>query len=179
MLLSNQAQSFKTHSTCVRALIGRHMASFATRTNPIATSSTLISDVLLCELLAPFALTCAWKHKYFSLIINTPLHKYNKKICKLLKISVNISACDWLEDKKRLISWVRWPKCFMVSSSDSGSFSPGPKIFGKKEGRRRPRAKLASVTVRGPPRKIPQGISIMFFYILMHVWKLLLCKMLH
>ncbi len=52
----------------------------------------------------------------------------------------------------------------MVSSNDSGSFSPGPKIFGKKEGRRRPRAKLASVTVKGPPRKIPQGNSFMFFY---------------
>lgn len=41
----------------------------------------------------------------------------------------------------------------MVSSKDSGSFSLGPKIFGKKEGRRRPKARLASVTVRGPPEK--------------------------
>ena len=52
----------------------------------------------------------------------------------------------------------------MVSSSDSGSFSPGPKIFGKKEGRRRPRAKLASVTVRGPPRKNPTDTSISYFF---------------
>lgn len=39
----------------------------------------------------------------------------------------------------------------MVSSVERGSFSPGPKIFGKKVGNRRPRARLASVTVRGPP----------------------------
>lgn len=45
----------------------------------------------------------------------------------------------------------------MVSSEDSGSFSPGPKIFGKNEGRSRPRAKLASVTVRGPPGKKTRG----------------------
>jgi len=51
----------------------------------------------------------------------------------------------------------------MVSSNDSGSFSPGPKIFGKKDGRSRPRAKLASVTVRGPPRKIPQRVNTFVF----------------
>lgn len=69
---------------------------------------------------------------------------------------IKTSACDCLEERKRLISWVSWWKCFMVSSNDSGSFSPGPKIFGKKEGSRRPRAKLASVTVRGPPGRIKQ-----------------------
>lgn len=89
-----------------------------------------------------------------------------RKYETLLDFSVNVHACDWLEDKKRLISWVRWWKCFMVSSSDSGSFSPGPKIFGKKEGRRRPRAKLASVTVRGPPRKKKNhtDTSILYFF---------------
>lgn len=64
------------------------------------------------------------------------------------------AACDWLVDRKRLMSRLSWSKCFNVSSKESGSFSPGPKIFGKKEGRRRPRARLASVTVRGPPEKI-------------------------
>ncbi len=54
----------------------------------------------------------------------------------------------------------------MVSSTDSGSFSPGPKIFGKKEGRRRPRAKLASVTVRGPSEENHTGshITLIFFH---------------
>lgn len=94
-----------------------------------------------------------------------------------LNISVNISACDLLEDRKRLISWARRWKCFMVSSNDSGSFSPGPKIFGKKEGRRRPKAKLASVTVRGPPKKIPQGINFMFLNSCCSKYRLLLCKM--
>lgn len=37
------------------------MASFATRTNPIATSSTLISDVLLWDRVVPLALT--WEGK--------------------------------------------------------------------------------------------------------------------
>lgn len=60
----------------------------------------------------------------------------------------------------------------MVSSSDSGSFSPGPKILGKKEGRRRPSAKLASVTVRGPPKNIPQDhTSILRFSIKEHMFK--------
>lgn len=66
------------------------------------------------------------------------------------------AACDWLVDRKRLMSRLSWSKCFNVSSKESGSFSPGPKIFGKKEGRRRPRARLASVTVRGPPEKTQQ-----------------------
>lgn len=60
---------------------------------------------------------------------------------------------DWLVERKWLISCVSLQKCFMVSSFDKGSFSPGPNIFGKKEGSRRPRARLASVTVRGPPEE--------------------------
>lgn len=103
-------------STCVRALIGRHMASLATRTKPIATSSTLIlCDASLFGRLSP-------------------------------------SGCDWLRvERKWLISSVSCWNWLAVSSTERGSFSPGPKIWGKNEGSRRPRAKLASVTVRGPP----------------------------
>jgi len=58
---------------------------------------------------------------------------------------------DWLVERNRLISCVSLQKCFIVSSVERGSFSPGPKILGKKEGSKRPRARFASVTVRGPP----------------------------
>jgi len=58
---------------------------------------------------------------------------------------------DWLVERNRLISCVSLRKCFIVSSVERGSFSPGPKILGKKEGSKRPRARFASVTVRGPP----------------------------
>lgn len=61
------------------------------------------------------------------------------------------SHCDWLVERKWLISLVSFWKWFMDSSLERGSFSPGPKMWGKNEGSRRPRAKLASVTVRGPP----------------------------
>lgn len=65
-ILTTWRNNFNTQITCVRALIGRHMASFATRMNPIATSSTLISDwlfgnMLLFDWLAPFVLTFKWK----------------------------------------------------------------------------------------------------------------------
>lgn len=46
------------NDTCVRALIGRHMASFATRMNPMATSSTLICLAVSRDFLSPFATTC-------------------------------------------------------------------------------------------------------------------------
>lgn len=87
-------------------------------------------------------------------------HKWReaaRKCDPVVYSAVNISACDLVEDRKRLISWASSWKCFMVSSKESGSFSPGPKILGKKEGRRRPRARLASVTVRGPPGKPIKG----------------------
>lgn len=100
--------------TCVSALIGRHIASFATLMNPIATSSMLISDLPLFVTLSP-------------------------------------PHCDWLAERKWLISLVSFWKWLVVSSLERGSFSPGPKMWGKNEGSRRPRAKLASVTVRGPP----------------------------
>lgn len=89
----------------------------------------------------------------------------------LLKLAETLaqSTCDWLEDRKWLISLVRHWKWVIVSSRDRGSFSPGPKILGKKEGRRRPRAKLASVTVRGPPRKSPKGIVRLRFTSAMHI----------
>ena len=56
-----RSRDFRGQNTCVRALIGRHMASFATRINPIATSSMLIPDVLLLEWLAPVLPTCGDK----------------------------------------------------------------------------------------------------------------------
>lgn len=49
------------NNTCVRALIGRHMASFATRMKPMATSSTLIALAVSCDLLSPFAIACKMK----------------------------------------------------------------------------------------------------------------------
>jgi len=51
----NNPTAMTVHETCVRALIGRHMASFATCTKPIATSSTAIGRALAhCDLLNSF-----------------------------------------------------------------------------------------------------------------------------
>lgn len=64
----SRGKGFNSKFTCVRALIGRHIASFATRMKPMATSSTLIAvlmfgSVLLCEWWVPFAPTFKWTHK--------------------------------------------------------------------------------------------------------------------
>lgn len=49
------------------------------------------------------------------------------------------------------MSEVSLAKAAKVASLSRGSFSDGPKIFGKKLGSNLPSAKLASVTAKGPP----------------------------
>ena len=66
-------------------------------------------------------------------------------------------TCDWLEDRKWLMSLARLRKCLRDSSRDRGWSSPGPKIRGKKLGIRRPSTRLASVTVKGPPGRSTRG----------------------
>lgn len=95
--------------TCVRARIGRHMASLATRTNPMATSSRLSGEAGQGPLV-----------------------------------------------KKLLTSVATASRAFRDASGDSGWSSPGPKMQGKEAGSRRPRTRLASVTVTGPPGKQAQ-----------------------
>ena len=84
--------------------MGRHMASLATRTNPMATSSRLSGEAG-----------------------QGPL------VRKLLTSAATVS------------------RAFREASEDSGWSSPGPKMQGKEAGSRRPRTRLASVTVTGPP----------------------------
>lgn len=98
--------------TCVRARIGRHMASLATRTNPMATSSRL-----------------------------------------------SLEAGHGPLVKKLLTSMATASRAFREASGDSGWSSPGPKMQGKEAGSRRPRTRLASVTVRGPPGKKEQSVG--------------------
>lgn len=90
----------------MRARIGRHMASLATRTNPMATSSRL-----------------SWEAGQGPLA------------------------------KKLLTSMATASRAFREASGDNGWSSPGPKMQGKEAGSRRPRTRLASVTVTGPPGK--------------------------
>lgn len=99
----------KARRTCVRARMGRHMASLATRTNPMATSSRLSGGAGQGALV-----------------------------------------------RKLLTSVATASKAFREASGDSGWSSPGPKMQGKEAGSRRPRTKLASVTVTGPPGRCAQ-----------------------
>lgn len=52
---------------------------------------------------------------------------------------------------KNHTSSVSLQKACVVAALSRGSFSDGPNILGKYSGRSRPKHKLASVTVRGPP----------------------------
>lgn len=94
----------KGQRTCVSARMGRHMASLATRTNPMATSSRLSREAGQGPLV-----------------------------------------------RKLLTSVATDSRAFREASEDSGWSSPGPKMQGKEAGSRRPRTRLASVTVTGPP----------------------------
>lgn len=71
------------------------MASFATRMNPMATSSTLIAA------LSPFAPACERKRN------KNEEERREKSGDRLVCGAGNISACDWLEDRNRLISWAK------------------------------------------------------------------------
>lgn len=95
--------------TCVSARMGRHMASLATRTNPMATSSRLSGEAGQGPLV-----------------------------------------------RKLLTSVATASRAFRDASGDSGWSSPGPKMQGKEAGSRRPRTRLASVTVTGPPGRCGQ-----------------------